>query len=112
MPDLYDQIQEAAASVRARWPGRPSAGIILGTGLGGLAEDITTESAIPYEDVPHFARSTAPSHKGQLVCGRLGGKAVVAMQGRFHFYEKFTLHQITFPVRVMKALGCDVLIVS
>jgi purine-nucleoside phosphorylase len=112
MPDLYDQIEEAAAAVQAQWPGRPRCGIILGTGLGGLAEDITTEAAIPYEAIPHFARSTAPSHKGQLVCGQLASKPVVAMQGRLHYYEKFTLQQITFPVRVMKALGCEVLIVS
>jgi purine-nucleoside phosphorylase len=67
---------------------------------------------LPYEEVPHFPHSTAPSHKGQLVCGALAGKAVMAMEGRFHFYEGYSLQQITFPVRVMKALGCDTLIVS
>jgi purine-nucleoside phosphorylase len=112
MPELYDQIQEAAAAVRARWGGKPRAGIILGTGLGALTQDIAAAVAIPYEEIPHFARSTAPSHAGQLVCGTLGSKPVVAMAGRLHFYEGYSLQQITFPVRVMKALGCDTLIVS
>ena len=86
-PALFDQIQEAAAFVRGRWPVTPAAGIILGTGLGNLAEDVADKTVIPYGDVPHFPRSTAPGHKGQLVCGTLGGKPVVAMEGRFHFYE-------------------------
>jgi purine-nucleoside phosphorylase len=109
---LYDQIQEAAAAVRAKWPTTPVAGIILGTGLGDLAADIRAEATIPYGDIPHFLRSTAPSHKGQLVCGTLAGKPVVAMEGRFHAYEGYPLQQITFPVRVMKALGANVLIAS
>lgn len=109
---LYDHIQEAAAAVRAKWAGTPAAGIILGTGLGKLTEDITAEAVIPYEQIPHFPRSTAPSHKGQLVCGTLGGKPVVVMEGRLHFYEGWTLQQVTFPVRVMKALGAQTLIVS
>ena len=112
MPPLFDQIQEATAAIRAKWAGTPSIGIVLGTGLGKLAEDITPEATFPYETIPHFPRSTAPSHKGQLVCGKLAGKTVVAMEGRFHFYEGYTLQRITFPVRVMKALGCGVLIVS
>src|SRR5215218_4302841 len=112
MPALYDQIEEAAAAVRAKWPHAPTAGVILGTGLGKLTEDIQTDVVIPYEAIPHFPRSTAPSHKGQLVCGTLGGKSVVAMEGRFHFYEGWTLQQVTFPVRVMKALGAGTLLVS
>ena len=112
MPDLYDQIQEAKSFIQSRWSGRPAVGIILGTGLGGLTEDIRAEASIPYGDIPHFPVSTAPGHKGQLVCGQLAGKPVVAMEGRLHFYEGWTLQQITFPVRVMKALGCQVLIVS
>src|SRR5215813_1596889 len=102
---LYDQIQEAAATIRAKWPHSPTAGVILGTGLGKLTEDIQTDTVIPYEAIPHFPPSTAPSHKGQLVCGTLGGKKVVVMEGRLHFYEGWTLQQVTFPVRVMKALG-------
>jgi purine-nucleoside phosphorylase len=112
MPGLFDQVQEAAAAVRAKWPVTPAAGIVLGTGLGGLAAEIAGPTVIPYEAIPHFPRSTAPTHKGQLVCGTLAGKPVVAMEGRFHFYEGYTLQQVTFPVRVMKALGAGVLIVS
>ncbi|WP_439621582.1 purine-nucleoside phosphorylase [Gemmata sp.] len=111
-PALFDQIQEAAAAIRAKWAGTPAAGIVLGTGLGKLTEDIAAEAVIPYEQIPHFPRSTAPSHKGQLVCGALGGRPVIAMEGRFHFYEGWTLQQVTFPVRVMKALGATTLIVS
>ena len=84
MSGLYDQVQEAAAAVRSRWDGQPRAGIILGTGLGGLVEDIEAQAALAYNDIPHFPHSTAPSHKGELVCGLLAGKPVVAMQGRFH----------------------------
>jgi purine-nucleoside phosphorylase len=112
MPELYDQIQEAKAALESRWRGRPRVGIILGTGLGGLAEDIRADVAVPYEDIPHFPVSTVKSHTGRLVCGTLGGKTVMAMEGRFHFYEGYTLKQLTFPVRVMKAMGCDTLIVS
>jgi purine-nucleoside phosphorylase len=110
--ELYDQVQEAKRAIQGRWDGRPRVGIILGTGLGGLTEDITAEASLPYGDIPHFPQSTAPGHKGQLVCGRLGGKAVLAMEGRFHFYEGYSLEQITLPVRVMKAMGCEVLVVS
>ncbi|MFO0936166.1 MAG: purine-nucleoside phosphorylase [Gemmataceae bacterium] len=112
MSDLFTQIQEATAAVRAKWSKTPTVGMILGTGLGKLAEEITDRTEIAYESLPHFPRSTAPSHKGQLVCGTLGGKSVVAMEGRFHFYEGYNCRQITFPVRVMKALGCQVLIAS
>jgi purine-nucleoside phosphorylase len=109
---LFDQIQEAAAAVRAKWPATPKAGIILGTGLGKLTDDIQAEAVLPYESIPHMPRSTAPTHKGQLVCGTLEGKPVVAMEGRFHSYEGWSLQQVTFPVRVMKALGCETLVVS
>ena len=112
MTALYDQIQEAAAAIRAKWPHTPTAGVILGTGLGKLTEDIQTAAVIPYEAIPHFPTSTAPSHRGQLVCGTLAGKQVIVMEGRFHFYEGWTLQQVTFPVRVMKALGADTLLVS
>jgi purine-nucleoside phosphorylase len=111
-PVLFDQIQEAVAAIRTKWSATPSVGIILGTGLGKLAEDIQAEAVFPYETIPHMPRSTAPGHKGQLVCGELEGKSVIAMEGRFHFYEGYSLRDVTFPVRVMKALGCQVLIVS
>jgi purine-nucleoside phosphorylase len=110
--ELYDQIQEAKRLIQSRWNGVPKVGIILGTGLGGLAEEIQNAVKVAYQEIPHFPTATVESHAGRLVCGNLGGKAVMAMEGRFHFYEGYTLKQITFPVRVMKAMGCDVLIVS
>ncbi len=109
---LFDEIQEAAKAIQSRWKNTPKVGIVLGTGLGGLSEDIAADAAIPYGEIPHFLSSTSPSHKGQLVCGTLAGKPVVAMEGRFHFYEGYKLQRITFPVRVMKALGCEYLVVS
>jgi purine-nucleoside phosphorylase len=112
MPDLFDQIAEARQAVQARWGGRPTVGLILGTGLGAVATDIRADATIPYADLPHFPRSTVVGHAGELVCGTLAGKTVVAMSGRFHAYEGYSLRQITFPVRVLKALGCGVLIVS
>jgi purine-nucleoside phosphorylase len=112
MTDLYQRIQEAKAAIQKVWPGRPRVGIILGTGLGGLAEDIRADVKLPYQEIPHFPVSTSPSHAGRLVCGHLGGKTVMAMEGRFHFYEGYSLQHITFPVRVMRALGCEVLMVS
>ena len=112
MPELFDQIQDATTFLVTRWAGKPKVGIILGTGLGGLTQEIADRVEIPYGEIPHFPVSTVHSHKGQLVCGTLGGKPVMAMEGRFHYYEGYTLQQITFPVRVMKALGCDTLIVS
>src|SRR5262245_21534271 len=110
--ELYDQIQAAKRLIQARWNGPPKVGIILGTGPGGLAEEIQNAVKVPYEEIPHFPQSTVVSHAGRLVCGNLGGKPVMAMEGRFHFYEGYSLKQITFPVRVMKAMGCDTLIVS
>lgn len=112
MTGLYDQIQEAASVVRQKFTPPPTIGIVLGTGLGQLADEITNRTEIGYEQIPHFPRSTAPSHKGRLVCGTLGGKTVVAMEGRFHLYEGYNARQVTFPVRVMKALGCHTLIAS
>ncbi len=112
MKELASQIQAASTAIRQRWQGTPRVGIILGTGLGSLAAQIETEAVIDYEELPHFPRSTAISHAGQLVCGKLEGVTVAAMEGRFHAYEGYTHQQITFPVRVMKALGADLLIVS
>lgn len=98
--------------ILSRWNKAPRVGIVLGTGLGGLADEIQDAVKIPYHEIPHFPLSTVESHAGRLGCGMLGGKNVMAMEGRLHFYEGYTLKQITFPVRVMKAMGCDVLIVS
>jgi len=112
MLHLYEQIQEAKQFIQGRWPDRPHVGIILGTGLGGLAEDIETDIRLAYADIPHFPQSTVKSHASRLVCGRLSGKTVVAMEGRFHYYEGYSLQQITLPVRVLRALGCEVLVVS
>lgn len=112
MLELAAQIQDAAQFIRARWPTAPRVGLILGTGLGGLAEEIDAQAKIPYDAIPHFPKSTVESHAGQLVCGRLEGLDVVAMEGRFHIYEGYSYKQVTFPVRVMKALGCEILVVS
>jgi purine-nucleoside phosphorylase len=106
------KIDEAAAFIQKRWPTKPRAGIILGTGLGNLASSIQSPVNTAYKEIPHFPVSTAIGHKGQLVCGTLAGLPVVAMQGRFHSYEGYPMWQITLPVRVMKALGIDLLIVS
>jgi purine-nucleoside phosphorylase len=108
----WEQVQEATRIVRARWAGTPTVGMVLGTGLGALAQEIDTAAAIPYPEIAYFPRSTVESHKGQLVCGTLAGQTVVAMEGRFHLYEGYTPSQVTFPIRVMKELGCRLLIVS
>lgn len=112
MSELLQQIREAGSLLRERATAAPEVGIILGTGLGGLAEEIDKECVISYEEIPHFPLSTVESHAGRLIFGRLSDKSVVAMQGRFHYYEGYTMQQITFPVRVMKDLGCHTLIVS
>jgi purine-nucleoside phosphorylase len=112
MEDMKKKIEEAAGFIRTKTQFAPDIGIILGTGLGMLAEEIDRETAVEYETIPHFPVSTVESHKGRLIFGTLGGKNVVAMQGRFHYYEGYTMQQVTFPVRVMKALGVKVLIVS
>jgi purine-nucleoside phosphorylase len=109
---LYDDIQRAADAVRAHAAPAPAVGIILGTGLGGLAGEIAVAAAVPYESIPGFPLSTVESHAGRLLLGQLGGKPVVAMQGRFHRYEGYSLAQVTFPIRVLHALGASTLIVS
>lgn len=112
MLELYNRIQEAAAAIRAQWSRAPRAGIILGTGLGGLTERIEIEATLDYADIPHFLKSTATSHRGRLVCGMLSGLPVIAMEGRFHMYEGYSLKELTLPVRIFKELGADLLIVS
>lgn len=112
MSALLPQIQETVSFIRTKTPTETPVGIILGTGLGALAKEIQIETQIPYETIPHFPVSTVESHAGRLLIGKLGGRNVVAMQGRFHFYEGYTMRQITFPVRVMKYLGVKTLLIS
>lgn len=112
MPETFEMIQEAVAAIRKRTDARPLVGMILGTGLGALAKEIEDPLAIPYGEIPHFPLSTVESHAGELVFGRIGRTPVVAMRGRFHRYEGYTLQQVTFPVRVMKALGVSHMLVS
>lgn len=112
MHGLYEKIQAAADKIRSVWKRAPHAGIILGTGLGNLVQQIQVEASLDYEEIPNFLRSTATSHRGRLVCGTLGGLPVMAMEGRFHMYEGYPLDQITLPVRVMRELGANLLVVS
>jgi purine-nucleoside phosphorylase len=112
MHHLRAQIAESAAYVHNRWAERPRCGIILGSGLGSVGESIELDTAIDYGDIPNFLKSTAVGHRGRLLCGKLGGVPVVAMQGRFHCYEGYSAERATFPVRVMHALGIELLIVS
>ncbi len=107
-----EAIAAAVDVVRARFTRTPDVAIILGTGLGGLAREIEVEAEIPYAELPGFPLSTVESHAGRLLCGTLGGKTVIAMQGRFHRYEGYSLQQVTFPVRVLQALGASTLVVS
>ncbi len=111
-PGLMERIQVATGVVRERTALQPQVGIILGTGLGGLAGEIAVEATVPYQEIPGFPLSTVESHAGRLLLGRLGNRPVVAMQGRFHRYEGYGLGEVTFPVRVMRALGARFLIVS
>ena len=112
MGELHEKVEETKGAIRKHTPMQPGVGIILGTGLGGLAREIEVEEEIPYTDLPHFPVSTVETHAGRLIFGALGGKRVVAMQGRFHYYEGYSMRQITFPVRVMRALGAEALLVS
>jgi len=107
-----EAVRRAADAVRARHARPPEVAVILGTGLGGLGREIAVEAEVPYRDIPGFPLSTVESHAGRLLCGTLGGRAVVAMAGRFHRYEGYDLKQVTFPVRVLRALGARILIVS
>ena len=107
-----ETVNAAAEVVRARFSAVPDVAIVLGTGLGGLAREIDVAAAVEYADIPGFPLSTVESHAGRLLCGSLGGKTVVAMQGRFHRYEGYSLQQVTFPIRVLRALGAETLIVS
>lgn len=107
-----ERIEACAQAVRARFPHQVDAAVILGTGLGALAQQMDVQVVIDYKDLPNFPLSTVESHQGRLLCGTLAGKTVIAMQGRFHRYEGYSLQQVTFPVRVLRALGAHVLVVS
>ena len=109
---MLTQFKESVAYIKTRTNVEPTIGIILGTGLGGLVKEINVIDEIPYAEIPNFPVSTVESHSGKLIFGELGGKSVVAMQGRFHYYEGYSLQQVTFPVRVMKLLGIERLFVS
>jgi purine-nucleoside phosphorylase len=109
---MLEQIKESTHFIQGKHSVKPQFGIILGTGLGALADEIDTTCEIDYQDIPHFPISTVESHSGKLIFGKLGGKEVVAMRGRFHYYEGYTMQQVTFPVRVMKALGVEKLFIS
>ena len=109
---LYDQIKKTVAYIRKKTKSKPQFGIVLGTGLGNLVKDVKVEATIAYKDLPGFLISTVQSHEGQLIFGKLSGKSVVIMAGRFHFYEGYSIQQVTFPIRVMKELGVKKLIIS
>ena len=112
MEDLKAKVTESIEFINKKNKIKPKIAIILGTGLGRLAEDIEEKEIIPYSEIPNFPVSTVQSHSGNLVLGKLGNKEVVAMQGRFHYYEGYSLKEVTFPVRVMKKLGADTIIIS
>ncbi len=112
MKEYLEQIAEAKTFIDKNTDIKPEIGIILGTGLGGLADDIQVETTLSYKDIPNFPISTVETHEGKLLIGKLVGKSVVAMQGRFHFYEGYSMKQITFPVRVMAKLGVKTLLIS
>jgi len=109
---LFDQVMEATAYVQSRSSMKPGVGVILGSGLGDLATEVQDPAAIPYEEIPHFLRSTVVGHAGRLLIGKLENVPVVVMQGRFHFYEGYTMQALTLPVRVMRMLGAHMLIVT
>jgi purine-nucleoside phosphorylase len=110
--ELMTRIDEAAAAVRARCSLAPEIGVILGTGLGDFASALELEAAIPYRDIPHFPVSTVESHAGELHLGKLAGRRVAVMKGRVHYYEGYSMQQVSFPVRVLKALGCGTLVIT
>lgn len=112
MLDLYDKIQETTRFLKSKWDQTPRAGVVLGTGLGSLVEKIDVQASIDYEEIPNFLKSTATSHRGRLVCGELNGLPIMAMEGRYHMYEGYSLKEITLPVRIMKAMGAELLVVS
>jgi purine-nucleoside phosphorylase len=112
LSDLLQRMNEAAAAIRARTPLTPRIGLILGSGLGDLADEVTDAVRIPYGEIPHFPVSTVAGHASELVLGYLSGQPVAVMKGRVHYYEGYTMAQVTFPTRVLKAIGCETLLVT
>ncbi|MFH1216000.1 MAG: purine-nucleoside phosphorylase [Pseudomonadota bacterium] len=110
--DYQQKVEEAVAFLRQRLPGLPQVIVVLGTGLGSLADHVEEKFRLPYESIPHFPRSTVTSHAGNLICGSLGGKKIAVLQGRFHFYEGYSTRELTFPVRVLSLLGAELILVS
>ena len=109
---MWEQVQETVSFIKGKTNFTPEYGVILGSGLGSFTDDIKIEFTLPYGEIPNFPVSTVQGHKGALVFGTIGTKKVVAMQGRFHFYEGYSMKEVTFPVRVMKYLGVEKLVVS
>lgn len=109
---MWDKVQQTVEYIKTKTQFTPEYGVVLGSGLGSFADDIAVEYSLPYSDIPNFPTSTVQGHKGALLFGTIGTKKVVAMQGRFHFYEGYDMKQVTFPIRVMKYLGVEKLIVS
>mgnify|MGYP003558136952 FL=1 len=99
---MWEKVQETVTFLKNRIKNQPVVGIILGSGLGNLVEDISVEISIPYSEIPNFPTSTVEGHKGNLIFGKIGNKNVIAMQGRFHYYEGYDMKQVTFPIRVLK----------
>ncbi|UCH84947.1 MAG: purine-nucleoside phosphorylase [Candidatus Latescibacterota bacterium] len=112
MKGLFEKIEEARTFIESRVSLRPQVALVLGTGLGGMAQSIEAEAKIAYQEIPHFVKTTGLGHDGNLIIGSLGGKKVIAMQGRLHYYEGYTMKEITFPLRVMHALGAGELVMS
>ncbi len=112
MSETLQQLRETVAFLQSVYPHTPEVAVILGSGLGNFASRIAVEKEVPYADIPHFPVSTVQGHSGKLIFGKLGGKVIVAMAGRFHFYEGYTMQQVVFPIRVFKGLGVSTLLVS
>ncbi|WP_048602216.1 purine-nucleoside phosphorylase [Rubeoparvulum massiliense] len=109
---MWDKIKEATVYIQNHVQTRPTIGLVLGSGLGVLADEVENPTIIPYQEIPHFPRSTVEGHAGQLVIGQLANKQVICMQGRFHYYEGYPLQDVTFPIRVMKELGVETIILT
>jgi purine-nucleoside phosphorylase len=109
---MMNKIQEAVSYIQNIYSGKPQAGIVLGSGLGSFTGEINIEKEIPYSEIPHFPVSTVEGHSGKLIFGELGGKKVVAMAGRFHYYEGYSPEEVVFPIRVMKFLGISTILIS